>query len=99
MSSKLSALLNIQKEILTTKLGTLSVMGQPTVVATRSVIFHLMIHQTETKVNACIWACYKWLSPYIKVIKTGTLVVLVVHLVLLKVVMIFNFILVYFRDL
>ena len=47
MSSKLTILLNIQKVILTTALASLSVMGKPTVVATDSLIFHLIIHQAD----------------------------------------------------
>ena len=47
MSSKLTILLNIQKVILTTKLASPYVMGKPTVVATDSLIFHLIIHQAD----------------------------------------------------
>ena len=49
ISSKLTILLNIQKVMLTTKLASPSVMGKPTVVATDSLIFHLihLIHQAD----------------------------------------------------
>ena len=45
--------LNIQKVILTTQLASPSVMGKPTVVATDSLIFHLIItkQMPETKVK------------------------------------------------